>query len=96
MDQDQQDRLLHYLNFPAEMAKAEKDSLRKRSKNFLVKNGLLYYQKKNVDLQVRVQGSPYIGDYRSVLSVMNNSCTSQEKQVWKAVTQVNQVVGNLL
>ena len=28
----------------------EKDSLRKRSKSFLVKNGLLYYQKKNVDL----------------------------------------------
>ena len=63
MDQDQYDRLLHYLltgDFPAEMAKAEKDSLRKRSKNFLVKNGLLYYQKKNVDLQVRVQGEPYI------------------------------------
>ena len=59
------------------MVKVEKDSLRKRSKIFLVKNDLLYNQKKNVDLQVRVQGEPYIGDYHSVLSVLHNSCTKQ-------------------
>ena len=52
-DQDQYDRLLHYVltgNFRVEMAEAEKDSLRKLSKNFLVKNGLLYFQKKNADI----------------------------------------------
>ena len=40
--------------FPSELTKAEKDSLRRKSKNFLAKNGLLYYRdrKRNVDLQV--------------------------------------------
>ena len=41
--------------FPTDMIKAEKVSLRKKSKNFLVKDGLLYYRMSNVDLLVHVQ-----------------------------------------
>ena len=58
MDLKQYKTLMDYLctgEFPMDMIKAEKDSLRKKSKNFLLKDGLLYYRRKNVDLQVHVR-----------------------------------------
>ena len=58
MDVKQYKTLMDYLctgKFPTDMIKAEKDSLRKKSKKFLVKDGLLYYRRSNVDLQVHVR-----------------------------------------
>ena len=58
MDVKQYKTLMDYLctgKFPTDMIKAEKNSLRKKSKKFLVKDGLLYYRRSNVDLQVHVR-----------------------------------------
>ena len=42
-------------NFPADFAKIQRDNLRRKSKSFVIKDGLLFFRdkKKNVDLQVR-------------------------------------------
>ena len=52
MEQRQYDRIVGYLrtgSFPSSMTK---DSLRRKAKNFVVKDGLLYYRdKKAADLQ---------------------------------------------
>ena len=57
MEQVQYDGIVSYLrtgSFPSSMTKNEKDSLRRKAKNFLVKDGLLFYRdkKKAADLQV--------------------------------------------
>ena len=57
MEQGQYDRIVGYLrtgSFPSSMTKNEKDSLRRKTKNFAVKDGLLYYRDKTKaeDLQV--------------------------------------------
>lgn len=57
MEQVQYDKIVSYLrtgNFPSSMTKNEKDSLRRKAKNFVVKDGLLFYrdQKKAADLLV--------------------------------------------
>ena len=41
-------------SFPSSMTKNEKDSLRRKEKNFVIKDGLLFYRdkKKVADLQV--------------------------------------------
>ena len=60
MEQAQYDRIVGYLrtgSFPSSITKNEKDSLRRKSKNFknfVVKDGLLFYKdkKKSADLQV--------------------------------------------
>ena len=57
MEQRQYDRIVGYLrtgSFPSSMTKNEKDSLRRKAKNFVVKDGLLYYRdkRKAADLQV--------------------------------------------
>ena len=45
---------LHIGSFPSSMTKNEKDSLRRKAKNFVVKDWLLFYRdkKKVADLQV--------------------------------------------
>ena len=53
------DTILHYIRtgkLPEDLEKNQKDSLRRKSKNFLEKSGLLFLhdEKKRVDLQVRV------------------------------------------
>ena len=42
--------------FPSDLTKTARDSLRRKGKNFLVRNDLLYYKdkKRNVDLRVRI------------------------------------------
>ena len=57
MEQVQYDRIVSYLrtgSFPSSMTKNEKDSLRRKAKNFVVIDGLLFYRdkKKAADLQV--------------------------------------------
>ena len=57
MEQSQYDRIVGYLrtdSFPSSMTKNEKDSLRRKAKHFVVKDGLLFYRdkKKATDLQV--------------------------------------------
>ena len=53
------DTILRYIRtgkLPEDLEKNQKDSLRRKSKNFLEKSGLLYFhdEKKSVDLQVSV------------------------------------------
>ena len=53
------DTILRYIctgKLPEDLEKNQKDSLRRKSKNFLEKSGLLYFhdEKKSVDLQVSV------------------------------------------
>ena len=56
MEQREYEKIFKYLqsgSFPS-LTRNEKDSLRRKAKNFVVKDGLLYYRdrKKNCDLQV--------------------------------------------
>ena len=57
MEQKKYDDLFSYVrkkNFPAEFTKIQRDNLRRKSKSFVIKDGLLFFRdKKNVDLQVR-------------------------------------------
>ena len=59
MEQSLYDRLYNFCRggaLPSHLTqKKEKDSLRRKGKNFLVKDGLLFYREKrrNVDLQVK-------------------------------------------
>ena len=57
MEQKKYDDLFSYVrkkNFPADFTKIQRDNLRRKSKSFVIKDGLLFFRdKKNVDLQVR-------------------------------------------
>ena len=57
MEQKQYDDLFSYIRtkeFPTGYSKTQKDSLRRKSKSFIIKDGLLFFRdkKKNADLQV--------------------------------------------
>ena len=54
MEQVQYDRIVSYLRTGSFPSKNEKDFLRRKTKNFVVKDGLLFYsdKKKAADLQV--------------------------------------------
>ena len=59
MEQLMYNNILHYLRIgklPEDLEKNQKDSLRRKSKNYLEKSGLLYFRdgKKGTDLQVSV------------------------------------------
>ena len=57
MNQEQYDVLLSYLRtakLPSTLTKNEKDSLRRKSKSFLVKNGLLYHRNRKSDVDQQV------------------------------------------
>ena len=59
MEQSQYDQIYNYIRsgeLPSNRSKNEKDCLRRKSKTFCIKNGLLFYRekKRNVDLQVIV------------------------------------------
>ena len=58
MEQKKYDDLFSYVRkkyFPADFNKTQRDNLRRKSKSFVIKDGLLFFRdkKKNVDLQVR-------------------------------------------
>ena len=57
MEQKKHDDLFSYVrkkNVPADFTKIQRDNLRRKSKSFVIKDGLLFFRnKKNVDLQVR-------------------------------------------
>ena len=66
MEQAQYDRIVGYLrtgSFPSSMTKNEKDSLRRKSKNFVVKDGLLFYRdkKKSADFNTGTDDLKHTG-----------------------------------
>ena len=85
MEQDCYNRLFKYISTgekPGNMEKREVDSLCRRSKSFLVRDGLLYYidKRRHASLQVSWSASEVASDMDSVF-FLQVITTSQKEQV---------------